>query len=102
MEVSDHGPDGVDVVIQCRADVGEAHGLILTGRLGRARRRSLPVRVAELDADPWAGGPALGHAVLPGALAGPAHHEQIAGSGQEADSGSTLGGPQPERTHGSK
>ena len=52
------------------------------------------VQRAVLHGDPRAGGGDLGHGVLPGALAGAAHHEQVAVAHRERQRRATAAGPQ--------
>jgi hypothetical protein len=54
------------------------------------------VGVPELDADARRRGPGLGHGVLPGALTGAAHDEQVPRTGQVRDREPATGGSQPE------
>ena len=56
----------------------------------------------ELHAHPWADTPALRDGVLPGALARPAHHEQVAGPGPEQQRRAAAGGAEPEGPGGAE
>src|SRR5690606_40532397 len=65
-----------------------------TGSTGARPTGSVPL--PEHHADPGAGGLDLGHAVLPGALAGAAEDEQVAGPGHVPQRAAAALGPQQE------